>query len=244
MHLLLSNEQYNSKEMFTIDQGVRQGGAFSADLYKIYINPLINILSTSGLGGRVGNINCCAPTCADDVALVSNNPLELQTMINIVLDFSKREGYTVNANLKDFRKIPVRLKILTGNYILQTHKASFSKNNYISPTCKLCGKADETVEHFILLCEKLEETRIPLLSKILDNGSLILAKVATSFPIDLIQLIINPFCYVDINANRAVFEETSNILEPLCRQLLYNMHNKRYALLANIDKQGSRKSNF
>ncbi|CAG2256182.1 unnamed protein product [Mytilus edulis] len=151
---------------------------------------------------------------------------------------------SVNANLKDIRKIPVRLKISTGNYILQTHKASFSKNNFISPTCKLCGKADETVEHFILLCEKLEETRIPLLSKILDNGSLILAKVATSFPIDLIQLIINPFCYVDINANRAVFEETSNILEPLCRQLLYNMHNKRYALLANIDKQGSRKSNF
>ena len=82
-----------SKEMFTIDQGVRQGGAFSADLYKIYINPLLNILSTSGLGGRVGNINCCAPTCADDVALVSNNPLELQNMINIALDFGKREGY-------------------------------------------------------------------------------------------------------------------------------------------------------
>ncbi|CAG2188231.1 unnamed protein product [Mytilus edulis] len=69
---------------------------------------------------------------------------------------------SVSANLKDIRKIPVRLKISTGNYILQTHKASFSKNNYISPTCKLCSKADETVEHFILLCEKLEETRIPL----------------------------------------------------------------------------------
>ncbi|CAG2243464.1 unnamed protein product [Mytilus edulis] len=88
---------------------------------------------------------------------------------------------SVNANLKDIRKIPVRLKISTGNYILQTHKASFSKNNFISPTCKLCGKADETVEHFILLCEKLEETRIPLLSKILDNGSLILAKLQLRF---------------------------------------------------------------
>ncbi|VDI69999.1 Hypothetical predicted protein [Mytilus galloprovincialis] len=317
-----------SKEMFTIDQGVRQGGAFSDDLYKIYINPLLNILSTSGLGGRVGNINCCAPTCADDLALVSNNPLDLKIMMNIPLDFSKREGYvlqptksvvipvktcrkfyeikdgfwklngknmpiisnashigiqksdkdsavstvnenikkarramyslmgtglhgengldtiSVSANLKDIRKIPLRLKISTGNYILQTHKASFSKNHYISPTCKLCCKADETVEHFILLCEKLEEARIPLSSNILDNGSLILAKVATSLPIDLIQLIINPFCYVDINAKRTVFEETSNILEPLCRQLLYNLHNKRYALLANIDKQGSRKSTF
>jgi hypothetical protein len=36
------------------------------------------------------NINCYAPTCADDVALISNNPLELQTMIDIVVDFSKR----------------------------------------------------------------------------------------------------------------------------------------------------------
>ncbi|CAC5392641.1 unnamed protein product [Mytilus coruscus] len=360
-----------SKQMFTIDQGVRQGGAFSADLYKICINPLLNILSTSGFCGRVEN-NCCAPTCADDVALTSNNPLELQTIIDISLDFSKREGYllqptksvvipvkicrkfleiedgfwklngknmsivpnashigiqksdknsddtivnenikkarramyslmgtglhgengldtdsavytlsgllpieaeihvkainlfgnisrakcdsiewrlaerqlqikpqnshswfievkelclkyeitdlyvylnnplskfqwkklvkskfhdywtskiideskgystlkfmdhkynigsvhplaiSVSANLKDINKIPVRLKIATGNYILQTHKASLSKN-HISSICKLCSKADETVEHFILLCEKLEEARIPLM---------------------------------------------------------------------------------
>jgi hypothetical protein len=59
----------------------------------VYINPLLDILSNSGLGIKIGNINCCAPTCADDVALISNNPLELQTMIDIVVDFSKREGY-------------------------------------------------------------------------------------------------------------------------------------------------------
>ncbi|CAC5362717.1 unnamed protein product [Mytilus coruscus] len=85
---------------------------------------------------------------------------------------------SVSANLKDIRKIPVRLKIATGNYILQTHKASFSKN-HISSTCKLCSKTDETVEHFILLREKLDEERIPIMSKILNNGSLILAKVTT-----------------------------------------------------------------
>ena len=82
-----------SEEFFIIEQGVRQGGALSADLYKVYINPLLDILSNSGLGGKIGNINCCAPTCTDDVALISNNPLELQTMIDIVVDFSQREGY-------------------------------------------------------------------------------------------------------------------------------------------------------
>jgi hypothetical protein len=43
-----------SEEFFIIEQGVRQGGALSADLYKVYINPLLDILSNSGLGGKIG----------------------------------------------------------------------------------------------------------------------------------------------------------------------------------------------
>ena len=57
------------------------------------INPLLNILSSTGLGGKIGIVNCCAPTCADDVALIANNPLDIQTMADIAVDFSKREGY-------------------------------------------------------------------------------------------------------------------------------------------------------
>jgi hypothetical protein len=77
------------------EQGERQSGALSADLYKVYVNPLLDTLSNSGLGGKIGNINCCAPTCADDVALIANNPFDIQTMVDIpvAVDFSKREGY-------------------------------------------------------------------------------------------------------------------------------------------------------
>jgi hypothetical protein len=89
-HVLIKWNSQISEEFFIIEQGVRQGGALSADLYKVYINPLLDIL---WLRLQIGNINCCAPTCADNVALISNNPLELQTMIDIVVDFSKREGY-------------------------------------------------------------------------------------------------------------------------------------------------------
>lgn len=80
-------------EKFKIEQGVRQGGAMSADLYKVYVNPLLDSLANIGLGGHIGNIYCCAPTCADDVALISNNPVELQMMINIAANFSRQEGY-------------------------------------------------------------------------------------------------------------------------------------------------------
>lgn len=37
----------------------------SADLYKVYVNPLLDSLANIGLGGHIGNITCCAPTCAD-----------------------------------------------------------------------------------------------------------------------------------------------------------------------------------
>jgi hypothetical protein len=72
---------------------VKQGGALSTDLYKVYVNPLLDILSNSGLGGKIGNINCCAPICADDVVLIANNPIDIQTMVDIAVDFSKREAY-------------------------------------------------------------------------------------------------------------------------------------------------------
>lgn len=480
-----------SEEFFIIEQGVRQGGALSADLYKVYINPLLDILSNSGLGGKIGNINCCAPTCADDVALISNNPLELQTMIDIVVDFSKREGYLLQPtksvvlpvkskcksmeindgfwklnncnmpivtqashigiqksencsamttvtenirkarralyslmgtglhgengldpetamsmirtfilpiltygleivlpkgknldninrqykkwikqilslyinvadpavfilagtlpieaemhikaitlygnitrakkssiewklaerqltiksheslswfieikelclkydilniynylenplsknqwkkmiktkiytywksrlleeaklykslkfmdkhltfgkvhplaksttyNIRDIARIPIRLKIVTGNYILQSDKSAFSKKA-TSPICLLCKKSEETTTHFLIVCEKLEETRTPILSKIIQEVSSIFAEQKLGGKIDLLQIIINPFAYVAGDEDTKLTDSISNSLEPICRQLLYALHNKRYALL-------------
>jgi hypothetical protein len=63
------------------------------------VNLLLDILSKTGLGGPIGDINCCAPTCADDVTLVSNNPLELQMLIDIVVNYNKIEGYTLGRDI-------------------------------------------------------------------------------------------------------------------------------------------------
>jgi hypothetical protein len=56
---------------YSIIYFLRQGGVLSADLYKLYINPLLSFLDDSGLCGKIGNINVCAPTCSDDVALIA-----------------------------------------------------------------------------------------------------------------------------------------------------------------------------
>lgn len=47
------NWKGQSSEPFPINQGVRQGGTLSADLYKVYINQLLNILVDSQLGGKI-----------------------------------------------------------------------------------------------------------------------------------------------------------------------------------------------
>ena len=91
----VSAVKWNGKlsDTFTVTQGVRQGGILSADLYKLYINDLLNRMQDSQIGGKVGNIPCSAPTCADDMTNLSNTSGDLQTLCNIAHDYSTMEKY-------------------------------------------------------------------------------------------------------------------------------------------------------
>ena len=68
--------------------------------------------------------------------------------------------------------------MLTGSYRLQVNRASFSQNQ-ISPICRLCQKEDETLEHFTLHCEFLENIRKPILDDI--------ARICEGLDVSLVQ---------------------------------------------------------
>ncbi len=68
-------------DAFPVLQGVRQGAVLSADLYKRFNNPLLNMLSNSGQGGHIGINPVQSPTCADDIALCSQDKIEMQCMM-------------------------------------------------------------------------------------------------------------------------------------------------------------------
>ena len=74
---------------------VTQGGILSADLYKLYINPLLERLENSHIGSIIGNVLCNASACADDVALMSRTESDMQIQINMAQDFAGMEGYTL-----------------------------------------------------------------------------------------------------------------------------------------------------
>lgn len=79
-------------EPFPVNQGVRQGGILSTDLYKIYINPLLD-KQQSGLGCKIGNVLCNTTAGADDAALMGIKSSEMQVQINISSDYAGMEGY-------------------------------------------------------------------------------------------------------------------------------------------------------
>ena len=100
---LINSLQRNARSMvkwdgmisdsFEIQQGVRQGGISSTDMYKVLNNKLLDRLDVTMLSMRIGGINCVAPICADDVAIVSSNRSALQALVNIAADYSSMERY-------------------------------------------------------------------------------------------------------------------------------------------------------
>ena len=80
-------------EVFKVEQGVRQGGILSIDLYKLYGNGLFDRLQISGVGCHIGKISCVAPGCADDVTILVENKRILQLLVDIAVDYSCMERY-------------------------------------------------------------------------------------------------------------------------------------------------------
>ena len=81
---------------YTIGQGVKQGGIVSPSLYKLYIYNLLESLRGAGMGLYIGPIYVGTPACADDVLLLSNNPPELQGMLDVSDAYSHDHDYEIH----------------------------------------------------------------------------------------------------------------------------------------------------
>ncbi|CAC5386776.1 unnamed protein product [Mytilus coruscus] len=80
-------------EKFPVLQGVKQGELLGADLYKVYIEDLLNTFENTTSGCEIGETLINAVACADDVAIVSENPHELQYLVNIAAQYSEDHHY-------------------------------------------------------------------------------------------------------------------------------------------------------
>ena len=118
--------------------------------------------------------------------------------------------------------------------MLQATRARFNQFE-VDPTCLLCFKEPENIEHFLLRCESLNKIRQPFLDKIykLIQNSLGVAKLNdfkindTEFTAILLD------CTVLIDPNSVLLLEAFlHEMETFSRGLCYALHMKRTSLLS------------
>ena len=85
----------NVSDSFQIELGVRQGGVLSADLYKVYVDPVLHTVSGASVGARIGNISCAVPTCADDIIVASEDSPQAQVIVSTAGGFSQQRRYKI-----------------------------------------------------------------------------------------------------------------------------------------------------
>jgi hypothetical protein len=84
-------------EEYKISQGVRQGAICSPLLYAVYINDLLIALESEGLGLYIEDVYVGCPTYADDMALLSSDPWQLQLMLDKAHSYASLWHYSFGA---------------------------------------------------------------------------------------------------------------------------------------------------
>ena len=84
---------------------------------------------------------------------------------NIQYTVCSQVWFSAGRDTVSVHKANIHVKLLSGTYILQKNKAKFNQYE-ASSLCPLCGVESEDIVHFMLICEKLEEVRQPLITKL------------------------------------------------------------------------------
>lgn len=83
-------------DSFNILQGSRQGAYPSPEDYISHLSQLLHQTSQTSNGFSISGIDITAPTCADDMILMSTSPLQLQALLNLVATYANEEHYVIH----------------------------------------------------------------------------------------------------------------------------------------------------
>ena len=141
-------------------------------------------------------------------------------------------------NAREIPRIAIKLKLVTGMYILQTNRAAFNQNQ-IKSTCLLCNTEDETMEHFLLSCTALHSVRQPILDIIKESLTTLHEAQLVRTTSDLLQIVLDcsALYHVIPKCNHHLLEA----IEFHSRRLCYKLHCERYKRLALVPQRTRKK---
>ena len=141
-------------------------------------------------------------------------------------------------NAREIPRIAIKLKLVTGMYILQTNRAAFNQNQ-IKSTCLLCNTEDETMEHFLLSCTALHSVRQPILDIIKESLTTLHEAQLVRTTSDLLQIVLDcsALYHVIPKCNHHLLEA----IEFHSRRFCYKLHCERYKRLALVPQRTRKK---
>ena len=109
----LVSVRWNSahSEMFSVANGVRQGGVLSPILFTVYIDDLLSQLEDAGIGCYWNHHYVGAICYADDIVLLAPSPSALRHMLHTCSIFAESHNFVFNASktqLIKFSRYPSR----------------------------------------------------------------------------------------------------------------------------------------
>jgi hypothetical protein len=131
----------------------------------------------------------------------------------------------------DIHRLPIKLKLLTGAYILQSNRIKMYKIE-LNALCLLCENDGETIEHFILDCEQFKEVREPIIQdidRVLNDCKLNWRKLSENIQLQLL---------LDITTstrNRKLDPASVAKIEYCARRLTFQLHILHYRKI--MDRQ-------
>jgi hypothetical protein len=135
---------------------------------------------------------------------------------------------------RDVRRSTIKIKLLTGTYMLQGNKATWSTNTCqkVDGCCQICHSALEDRKHFLLKCPGLTQCRDSFLIQISD--CLIQNNINIQHNLDpedaLLQLILDcthPNLYESICPE----SDVCYMIDRICQRMCYAMHHRRALIL-------------
>ena len=131
----------SKSDVFTVKNGVKQGGILSPILFCLYIDELLNRIKDSGLGCHIGHLSYSGLGYADDVTAITPSVQALQSILNICEEFAIEYNVLFNCKKTVCMRVgnggrpPERTVTLNGK-ILTWHKSVKHLGNIITHDLK------------------------------------------------------------------------------------------------------------
>ena len=114
-------------KLFNLTRGVKQGGLPSGSLFNFFIDDLIQECCQAGLGASFINIIVAIICFCDDICLISPDAHELQLLLNICNNYSKKWALEYNISKCKFIVFGTS-KFNNTNFLLNNLSLTYSNN--------------------------------------------------------------------------------------------------------------------